>query len=97
MKRTASEIIRSLEMRVARLEKQAMITREVYSLHSLKPEKFIDSYVDTPSNIPDWFQIASNFGLEVDEVIKMPRSPRDKSFDFKATDGRPYRLTAEYA
>ena len=97
MRRSASEIIHDLEMRVALLEKKAMVTREVYSLHSLKPEKFIDSYVDTPSNIPDWFQIASDFGLEVDEVIKMPRSPRDKSFDFKATDGRSYRITTQYA
>ena len=90
---TASQKIAQLEHRLAQLEKQSMVTRQLYSLHEANPQKFIDSYVDTSSNLPDWFQIASNFGIEVDEVIKMPRSHRDNSFEFKATNGRSYMIT----
>lgn len=90
---TASQKIISLENRLTRLAEQSMVTRGIYSLHALDSRKFIDSHVNTTSNLPDWFQIASNFGLDVDEVIKMPRRHCDNSFEFKATNGRSYIVT----
>lgn len=93
MKRSASEVIRNLESRVSRLEKQAMMfSRVVTSLYSLNPERLIKEYIDRPSGNPDLYQVASDFGLAVDEEIEMSRS----SFKFKATNGRSYMIKVKY-
>jgi hypothetical protein len=97
MRRSASEVIRSLEMRIARLEKRAMITRVVTSLYSLNPERLIKEYIDRPSGNPDFYQAASDFGLVVDEEIEMSRSHFGSSFKFKATNGRSYMIKVKYA
>ena len=97
MRRSASEVIRNLEMRIARLEKQAMISRRVISLHSLNPERLIKEYIDRPGGRLDWFQIASDFGLVVDEEIEMSSSHFFASFKFRATNGRSYMIKVKYA